>query len=389
MKTDTRLDPAFCFNRPLSKYVAQPRAIFLTGATGFIGAFLLAELLEKTQATVYYLVRGSTLPTSVRLKTQLQFYQLWQETFATRLIPVVGDLSVYQLGLSAEHFAALAEKIDLIYHCAARMNPVDSYAEMKSVNVFGTVEILRLAHTTHTKPVHYVSTLAVFSNSYTRSARNLTETEQPRWDAELNSGYSQSKWVAEHLLETAKQRGLPVCIYRPDIVLGQSRTGHINPAGHFLLSVLLACIACQKFPQLKTSINFVPVDYVSRAIVYLSQQPDLYGKIFHLNHPAPVSWQTVGAELRMLGYLLDEMPYSQWLTEMAQHSPRAGWESVFLHVRSRLALNQPIYLFSQKPTVDSYNTRLGLAQSGIVCPPLNRFLLQPSLDFLKKQQGLS
>jgi len=378
--TEKSLDTGLCFDKPLSENVHQPEAIFLTGATGFIGAFLLNELLQKTTADIYCLVRNNSKNASHRLKENRQFYKLISTKDQQRVIPVLGDLSLPNFGLSNERFQALGQKIDLIYHSAARMNPIDSYEVMKETNVSGTREILHFAAICQTKPIHYISTLGVFSNTY---QQNLTETEQPEWNEGLISGYNQSKWVAEQLLITARNRGLPLCIYRPDIVLGHSQTGIINFKDYFLCNVLLTCIQLGTFPLINTLINFMPVDYVSQSIIYLSQQKSSYGKNFHLSHPHPLPWEQLGVEINTLGYRLKNVSYQQWVTKIISQSIKNPQDKRLSIMRKRFELNKPIYLFSKKPTIDATNTNQGLTHTGIICPPIDSALLKIYLDYFQ------
>ncbi len=383
IKEDLLLDSGIQFNEPLSENAQTPKAIFLTGATGFIGAFLLDELIRQSTATVYCLVRASGQEQAIgRLKAQLQYYGLWQSGYSERIIPIAGDLSQPRFGLSEAEFYTLSEKLDLVYHSAARMNALDSYQRMRAINVSGTHEVIRLAALARSKPIHYISTLGVFSNRYNHLHKPLTETEKPVWDDGLISGYSQSKWVAEQLLNEAKEQGLPVCIYRPDIVLGHSQTGAISPAGHFLCNVLLASIQCGKVPSVNTLINFVPVDYVSRAVIALSGQQSAYGKTFHLDNK-PVSWQQLWFEIAALGYHLQTTSYAQWCAAVIALSAQEPDNIKLAIVRKRLESGQPIYLFSDKPKVNSEQTHKGLSGTGIACPAIDRVLLSRYLDYFK------
>ncbi len=381
LKAKIALATNIYFDKPLSAQINAPKAIFLTGATGFIGAFLLNTLIQKTNATLYCLVRGNQSQDAVcRLKDNLQFYNLCQNNEIQRIITVPGDLSLPNFGLSDTQFQALAQKIDIIYHSAARMNPIDAYEVMKRTNVLGTHEILRFAATGQTKPLHYLSTLGVFSHRYQQV---LTETAQPQWDDDLISGYNQSKWVAEQLLITARNRGLPLCIYRPDIVLGDSQTGIINFEDYFLCNALLTCIQLGKFPLIDTLINFMPVDYVSQSIIYLSQQKDSYGKNFHLCHPHPIAWKTIGAEMKALNYPLKNVSYQQWVADIISQSKKNPQDKLLAKMRKRFELNKPIYLFSKKPSIDRTNTDKGLTNTEIICPPINKTLLKTYLDYFQ------
>ncbi|MDM8563228.1 SDR family oxidoreductase [Candidatus Marithioploca araucensis] len=163
LKAEAILEPAIQFYNPLSKNLVEPKSIFLTGATGFLGAYLLDELLHKTTANIYCLVRCNHFDEGQqRLQSHLQFYSLWKETFSSRIIPVVGDLSKPRFGLSEAQFSDLAGQIDIIYHNGAQVSFIRPYSALKAINVLGTIEILRLAGLIQTKPVHFISTLAVF-----------------------------------------------------------------------------------------------------------------------------------------------------------------------------------------------------------------------------------
>ena len=93
LKAEVNLDSSIQFEQSLSKNVLEPKAILLTGATGFLGAYLLEELLQKTSADIYCLVLCSNIEEGKnRLQKNLEFYSLWQDGFNSRLIPFVGDL---------------------------------------------------------------------------------------------------------------------------------------------------------------------------------------------------------------------------------------------------------------------------------------------------------
>src|SRR4029453_521432 len=128
--------------------------ILLTGATGFLGAFLLHELLEKTRADIYCLVRCTDEEEGrARLLASLEGYLPGIRQEVSRIIPVPGDLSQSQLGLTTEEFQMLAGKVDAIYHSAAMVNWVYSYEQLKPSNVNGIREILKLASQVKIKPL--------------------------------------------------------------------------------------------------------------------------------------------------------------------------------------------------------------------------------------------
>ncbi|MFM6207969.1 SDR family oxidoreductase, partial [Planktothrix sp.] len=143
---------------------------------------------------------------------KLKTFQLWDEHKSSRIIPVIGDLSQKRLGMCEPDFLELANQIDVIYHNGAWVNAIYPYSMLKQTNVLGTEEILRLACLIKTKPVHFVSTISVFSPSYAQG--NLIQESDPLGiNHGLNAGYTQSKWVAEKLMMEAGKRGLPITIF--------------------------------------------------------------------------------------------------------------------------------------------------------------------------------
>jgi thioester reductase-like protein len=208
LSAEAKLDSAIQFSHLTTNVNTPPNAIFLTGASGFLGAYLLAELLEKTSAKIYCLVRADNeIAAKQRLQEHLTRYGLWQSKWEKRIVSIVGDLSKPLLALSESEFNQLAETIDLIYHNGAYINAFHSYERLKAANVLGTQEILRLAGFKKTKPVHFISSMAVFFSKASLESELIKETDHPIADGTLKGGYKQSKWVAEELSRIAQQRG--------------------------------------------------------------------------------------------------------------------------------------------------------------------------------------
>jgi amino acid adenylation domain-containing protein/thioester reductase-like protein len=365
---------------------AAVQGIFLTGATGFLGAFLLHDLLQTTSATVYCLVRAANhQAASDRLQTTLEQYHLWQPSLRARIVPVVGDLAQPRFGLSAPQFQQLAEQVDLIYHNGAWVNFLYAYATVKAANVLGTQEVLRLAGLVKTKPVHYVSTISVFPGWLECCEEdNPLDFEFYRADdLKLKFGYMTSKWVAEKLLLQARDRGFPVCIYRPSEIAGHSRTGVANLKDAFTREIK-SCLQLGIMPdRAEYEENLVPVDYASQAIVHLSLQPTALGKIFHITNPVSNSKNKLFDYAIQRGYHLQKLPFAQWkeaVVAQAKDDP-----TIALHPLAPLYA-QPMDLsrVSKRLDFDCRNTLAELANSNIVCPPVDEALLQTYFTYFAK-----
>ncbi|MBF0238359.1 MAG: thioester reductase domain-containing protein [SAR324 cluster bacterium] len=381
LETEAVLDTNIQFQGPLAKNWQNPPSVFLTGASGFIGAYLLQVLLNETQADIYCLVRSRDSDEGKqRLTRQLQFYQLWNERYHSRIIPVVGDLSQPFLGLSESQFGDLSRCIEVIYHNGAQVNAARPYADLKKPNVLGTQEVLRLAGMTQTKPVHFISSIAVFFSPAHHNA-DITETAIPDGKT-LSGGYRQSKWVAEQLVLTAQKRGLPATIHRVGRVWGHTQTGIMGNLNDSLCGLLKSCIQMGTFPIADVEVNVAPVDYISQAICRLSNQQESFGKVFHLLNAQSISWKVFFEHVRTLGYSLEEVSEKDWTAQLKKRASAKPKEE--LYSRILLMLRLSAFFSENKPRFQDGLTQEGLAGSGIHCPPLDVNLLSTYFSYFHK-----
>jgi thioester reductase-like protein len=382
LEDEAALDSAISVAGLAPPRTGEPEQVLLTGATGFLGAYLLHDLLKTTDAIVHCLVRAGDAASGLqRLRQNLATFGLWDEGNAGRIVPVLGDLAHERLGLTAAGFDGLATSIDVIYHNGAMVNFVHGYAAHKPANVLGTQAVLRLAATERVKPVHFVSTLSVFHTLTHADGRAFREDDDLAQVGVPYGGYAQSKWVAERLVAQAGQRGLPVATYRPGPISGNSRTGAWNK-GDFVASLVQVCLAMNAVPRLDLPADIVPVDYVSGAIVALSRQPTDFGRVYHLCNPRPAPFASIVDWARSRGYPLRSLPFEAWQAELlglAAQFP-ANINSPFLPLIEDVTLEQ---VFMPRFACD--NTLAGLAETDIVCPPLDAELLNRYLDHLMRR----
>jgi len=378
LNAEAVLDPAISPDNAHIKAVDEPTSILLTGATGFLGAFLIQELLDQTTADIYCLVRSPDIESAkARLQNNLESYDLWNEDYKPRIIPILGDLGQPKLGLSTEQFERMANQIDAIYHNGALLNYVYPYSKFKAINVLGTEEVLRLACTTKVKPVHHISSVAVFESS-AYYGKVVTESDDIDRSEGIYLGYSQSKWVSERLVKIAGDRGLPITIHRPPLVSGHSQTGLWNTDG-FLCRMIKGCIHLGSImTDLDLMLDLSPVDYNSRAIVYLSRQKESLGKLFHLQNPHLLHWSDLVDFICSMGYPMERVSYEEWQVRLskARENPLYPLVPFFSHKWSDdqltyIELNEQ----GRRPLISCEETLSALAETSIVCPPLDSKLL--------------
>lgn len=377
---------------------AAPKSVLLTGATGFLGAYVLRDLIDLSAAEVVCLVRADSAEDGVRrIRGNLESYGLWREGDDARLVPVLGDLSSPLLGLTPSAFEALAQRVDAIVHNGGQVNFIAPYAHLEAANVGGTREVLRLATTAHLKPVQLVSTLGVYVTRL-HSGVTVAETHAPPDGPGQDGGYNQSKWVGEQLGLLARARGVPLAIHRPARITGDGVSGISNP-GDYFNAWIRGCVQLGKAPHAPDDFfDMTPVDYVARTIVrVLLGAGDANGNYHYFNpHTLPVT-EAVAA-IREHVCPIEEVDYRQW--RQALMASIAAGEDNALKPFAGLFAEAPDPTQSQStadaadddaqriPVFDCTATEAIGAPWGERCLPADRALFERYLRFLQARGAL-
>ncbi|WP_406281757.1 thioester reductase domain-containing protein [Nocardia sp. NBC_00881] len=292
---DKFLDAGTLANAAALPHPAGPtRTVLLTGANGYLGRFLCLAWLERLNAiggTLICLMRGGD-QTAARKRLDAAFdsgdqvlIQHFQELAATNLEVLAGDIGEPNLGLDEATWDRLAGSVDLIVHPAALVNHVLPYRQLFGPNVVGTAELIRLAVTTRLKPFTYLSTVAVAAQidspdfDEDSDIREISATRAV--DESYANGYGNSKWAGEVLLREANDLcGLPVAVFRSDMILAHSRyAGQLNVPDMFtrlLASLIATGIAPFSFYRIDTEghrprahYDGLPADFTAEAITTL------------------------------------------------------------------------------------------------------------------------
>jgi thioester reductase-like protein len=320
MRADAELPP------PLGSR-AGPKApltdVLLTGATGFLGPFLLTSLLEQTPFTLHVLIRA-TDPAHGRdrIRAALVRSRLWtkhlDDALERRVRVVCGDLTRRDLGLGAEPWRTLAQQVQAIFHNGALVNYVRSYDALKTHNVDGTRELIRFAFAGAPKELHFVS--STFVHGWT-SKNVLFELDNNDVMEHLDFGYSQSKWVAEQLVFAAGRRGLAVRVYRPSLISASADgVGSKDDIGVRLLAFMIRHgVAVDAHNQ----VSFLPVDVAAHNLATLFARRDLTATTFHVTVDAYYNMADVTREItRSHGYGFTYLAIPEFVAEMNRRSTR-------------------------------------------------------------------
>lgn len=382
--------------RPQPLVSVNPSAVLLTGATGFLGAFLLSELLRQTPAKISCLVRAKTPAEGLqRVEANLRFYGLSTASLRDRVSIHLGDISQPWLGLAERDFHALAESVDAIYNNAAHVSYVAGYDDMKGSHVDATRQMLWLAAEGRPKAIHHISSIAVY-DSLEYSGRTVSETTPPSDWQGLYLPYSQCKWVSEAMVREAAERGVPATVHRPCFIGGAS-DGAWNTTDLTCRLIKGGLIDVGCYPaDMPVLLDIAPVDCLARAIVHLSGQSTSLGKTFHLQHPVGIVLDELVEILRSFGYSLEPVAYDRWLARLWKHKSGALYPlMLFLTHRWAPYHLTPLELYRARPILDNRATMAELAKAGIEYPPLDRRLLHrylaklAAMGFVPEPEALS
>ena len=346
---------------------------FVTGATGFIGRHLVSRLLER-KGTVYVLVRKE----SQKKLDDIARRMGWD---TKRVVPVAGDMTRANCGLSAAQMRSLKGKVRHFFHLAAIYDLTADADAQYAANVEGTRHALDLAAALGAGCFHHASSIAAAGLYPGVFREDMFEEAEG-----LDDPYLRTKHESEGLVR--KEKRLKWRIYRPGIVVGHSRTGEIDkidgPYYFFTFIKKMRAMLPQWMPTLGIEggrINLVPVDYVADAMDHIAHKPKLDGHTFHLVDPAP---QRVGEVLNTFARAAHAPEMTMRLdARMFAFLPSAVRMAVgnLPPVKRMIAMllrdfgipKQALKFITYPTRFDNRETERALRGSGIAVPPLESY----------------
>ncbi len=349
-------------------------AYFVTGATGFIGRFLVANLLKRGEP-VYVLVRKSSQKKLERLRGEY-----WGAT-DKEVIGIFGDLGKKNLGVSDADLKALKGKVKHFFHLAAIYDLAASAEEQQIANVDGTRNAVRFAETIQSGCFHHASSIAAAGLYDGVFREDMFEEAE-----DLDHPYFKTKHDSEGIVRAECSR--PFRVYRPGFVVGHSKTGYIDKIdGPYYFFKFIQKLRKALPPWMPTigieggRLNIVPVDFVADAMDFLAHKKGLDGKCFHLTDPEPhrigevmnimaraghAPQMTMRLNARMFGFIPAPILYG-----IGSLSPvKRMIKSVLID----LGIPKDVFQFINWPTrYDNRETTKALKGSGIAVPSLETY----------------
>ena len=351
---------------------------FVTGATGFIGRFMVARLLRRENARVFALVRPGSEYKLDGLRRRLGAQP-------DQLVAIKGDLTRKLLGVSKRDRDDLRGQVDHFFHLGAIYDLAMDEASQKKTNIEGTRAAVKLAAELGAGNFHHVSSIAAAGLYEGTFREDMFDEAGPLPDAYLYSKHESERIVREECK-------LPTRIYRPSMVVGDSRTGEMDkvdgPYYFFKLLQRLHDFIPPWIPLLGIeggNFNVVPVDFVADAIDHIAHLPDRDGQTFHLTHDRHYS---VGEVINIFAGIADAPRMAvrfdnSWVQRALPGFVRKGVQRV---PPARFALHQALEAldipeealkFLTYPTqFDNTNAREALEGSGIEAPELESYAQQ-------------
>jgi len=263
---------------------SESKRVLITGATGFLGTQITLRLLKETQHEILVLVRGNDKETALQYlkRTWWEFPDLIR-AIDKRIYLVKGDITKKQLDLKNEEYEKLVHSVTHVIHTAADLRLNAPLEELRKTNWEGTINILKLGREIDEN--HGLERFSHISTAYVAGGRKgLIKEESLTGEAGFLSNYEKSKYESE--LEV-KNSHLPVSIFRPGMLVGDSKTGYIKTFNTIYVPLRLYLSGKQRLIPIKPSekINLIPVDYVADAVTSLTFDPEAEGLTFHLTAP--------------------------------------------------------------------------------------------------------
>jgi fatty acid CoA ligase FadD9 len=385
------------------------KTILVTGATGFLGFHLLAELLSKYPNSKFIVLVRAASDDAAKLRVVEETATRQRRTFDSqkemgRMEFLAGDLAKPLLGLNSDAWAHLEESVDAIFHVGAVVNWMWGYTTMRETNVLGTVELLKLATSHHLKFFYFVSTAST-SNGVAlipgepssqllvqwEGRGPLEETSTMRRDeAAHRSAYVISKWVAETIVKRSIQLGLPGCILRPGMITGHSESGACHPTD-FSPRLLIGLAQSGTAFSSDLPLEWMPVDFCAKAIIGLAShfnshilpvltKEQAYGVVpsFNIQNYQTATYSKITSYLASAGIALESTDYKKWRASIAAHPTSPLWPLLPFFGEDECHMYAVLMPAPQTFAI--------LNQMGIICPPADEKLFHTYVRYLRDER---
>ncbi|MGF9966587.1 amino acid adenylation domain-containing protein [Bacillus rhizoplanae] len=335
-------------------------SILLTGSTGYLGIYLLRDLLDKTASRIVVIIRGRSIEEAVdKLRNQFLFYFNDNlDKYSERIKIYKGDLSEEKLGLSSDEYEELSKSVTCIINSAADVSHYGLYEHFYRANVQSVENLLELCRHGVKKYFCHISTTSV-GNGYIEGKRFQIYTEDHGFlGQQYENNYVATKAEAEKLIIEAQRAGVATTIFRVGNLVFNSKTGQCqkNVESNAFYQRIRSLLALKIIPELPgATLEFSYIDRVSEAIVLLFNRTALQNEVFHINNPFTIDYQQFSAYLHESGREISTMKlreFLEYLSENYDHPEfKEAIEVLFIHFNLLNQGDQTHMMLSSEKTV--------------------------------------
>ena len=291
------------------------KSVLVTGATGSLGAHVVAQLASMTSVDkVYCLVRArSPAEAARRVEQSMQQRKIWNPSAALRIVCLPSDLSSPTLGLAVDMYEQVASNISAIIHCAWTVNFNLSLESFENDCVAGTRHLLDLCL--------YAKRPGPTSFNFCSSVSAVAATPGDSAPEELpgylsyaqDMGYAQSKLVTEHIcMNAAKATGLVTRILRTGQIIGDTKHGVWN--AQEAIPIIFQCAeTIGALPELDESPSWLPVDVAAAGLIELSLGEGVQSGVYHVNNHRTLHWSALLGLLKDAGLIFEAVDQREWI----------------------------------------------------------------------------
>jgi thioester reductase-like protein len=298
--------------------------LLLSGATGFLGAHLLQQLLEDTRVMVTCLVRGEDAERArggLFEKLKWYFPRTDWAAHEHRVKVVLGDIGARLLGLDRRAYDELADAHSIILNAAANISHVGAPAQFFRANTESVSTLIDLAGHGTAKALHHISTVSVKGHFTTEPALTVFGEEHLEEGQRFPGAYAESKYRAEVLMRRAFDSGLDGAVYRVGYIGPHSETGRFqkNIHQHVTTRYVRACVELGLAPYLPGEhVRLTPVDTAARAILTLMASPESRRQTYFVDTPYEVSQYDIIRVLQGAGYPIRLLEPAEFVEKVPQ-----------------------------------------------------------------------
>ncbi|WP_204251698.1 amino acid adenylation domain-containing protein [Flavobacterium ginsenosidimutans] len=376
---------------PDAAVLGNPKNVFLTGATGFVGSHLLAELLQDTAAKIYCLVRAPSANEGLqRIRSTFAKFKLpWPADYDGRIEAMPGDLSLPRFGMEDQAYRFIAEEMEVIYHSGSSVSYVQPYPLIKKPNIDGLHNIIGLAAAARVKFLVLLSSMGVFSWGRPFTGKTwMYEDDAIGQNLEAvcrDLGYIKSKWVMESIAEKAKAKGLPIINFRLGFAVCHGASG-ATEMNQWWGALIRSCVELKSFPLVMgLKDELTTVDYMCRAIMHISRKKEAVGLNFHLSPLAENDVSLTDFCAKMNEYYamgLEGMEYHQWLSQWKYDHNLPIYPLLSLFTEDVHEGRSLVEAYENTYYYDRSNTKQFLEDADLAPPVFDRELMGRYLEFM-------